>query len=426
MKLNYRPMKAIVIIPMFLYAFFGFSQGREQWRYLNTVTSSVPFLVISADAAQAGVGDIGVVGTQGGSGASFNSNPALLVSKHRFIRINNSYSPWHRSIVPGKNLFSNSVAFGPTNRDAIEVQFKMFKYDMALTDPFGNPISSNKANEFCIQANYAHRWDNGLSYGMAFKYVHSDITNGRIVGGVQTHPGHALAADIGLTHQKELLAKDRYNMELNSSFALNNIGSKISYIKGNTDFIPMRMLIGANLKNTFDLDENQLSYTFSYQVSKYLIPSPPAYQIDSNGMTVIDNNSNPVLASGYDPQISVPIALIQSFYDAPGKVSYDENFNPSVKKGSRASEEFHEYIHQVGSELKLKRNENLAISLRQGLFLKHDTKGARRFISFGIGLEVHGLTVDVTTWRGIGRSTVLNNSLFFNLGYIYNFNKAKD
>ena len=75
----------------------------------------------------------------------------------------------------------------------------------------------------------------------------------------------------------------------------------MSYSDGQTsDFIPMNLRLGA--ASTINLDNfNKLSLTLD--LNKLLVPTPPIY------------NSNMEIIDGKDPNVSVPVAIFQSFYD---------------------------------------------------------------------------------------------------------------
>ena len=68
-------------------------------------------------------------------------------------------------------------------------------------------------------------------------------------------------------------------------------------------------------------DYNKISFAVDF--NKYLVPSPPVYQIDSSGNVAIDQNGNPIIASGMDPDRPTVNGAISSFYDAPGIVSFE-------------------------------------------------------------------------------------------------------
>ncbi len=93
-----------------------------------------------------------------------------------------------------------------------------------------------------------------------------------------------------------------------------NLGTKISYTEGSDkQFIPANFRIGA--RYSLDLDEYN-SLTASIDLNKLLVPTPPIDYVDS-----VDADGNPVIQYGMKAPASIPMSWIQSFYDAPERLS---------------------------------------------------------------------------------------------------------
>ena len=69
---------------------------------LNTITTSVPFLIISPDAKAGGMGDVGVASTP--DAMSMHWNPAKYAFVKNDIGFSLCYTPWLKSLVPDINL----------------------------------------------------------------------------------------------------------------------------------------------------------------------------------------------------------------------------------------------------------------------------------------------------------------------------------
>ena len=69
---------------------------------LNTITTAVPFLMISPDSRVGGMGDVGVVTTPDAN--SLHWNPAKYAFVDDQIGFSVSYVPWLRALVPDINL----------------------------------------------------------------------------------------------------------------------------------------------------------------------------------------------------------------------------------------------------------------------------------------------------------------------------------
>mgnify|MGYP000630690894 CR=1 FL=1 len=106
------------------------------------------------------------------------------------------------------------------------------------------------------------------------------------------------------------------------------------------------------------------------------------------------------IISGKDPNVSVVSGMFQSFNDAPGGFK----------------EEMREINISVGSEYWY----NNQFAIRAGYFNEHDTKGARKYFTFGSGVKYNVFELDfsylVNTSRNLGGVTnPLANTMRFTL-----------
>jgi hypothetical protein len=76
------------------------SENLDNW--LNTITTSVPFLIISPDAKAGGMGDVGVASTP--DAMSMHWNPAKYAFVKNDVGFSVCYTPWLKSLVPDINL----------------------------------------------------------------------------------------------------------------------------------------------------------------------------------------------------------------------------------------------------------------------------------------------------------------------------------
>ncbi|MBL4586788.1 MAG: hypothetical protein JKX84_07020, partial [Flavobacteriales bacterium] len=63
---------------------------------LNTITTAVPFLMISGNPQQMASGDVGVVSSNMYHETAFTSNAALLANGQRYVSTSTNYTPWLR------------------------------------------------------------------------------------------------------------------------------------------------------------------------------------------------------------------------------------------------------------------------------------------------------------------------------------------
>jgi hypothetical protein len=200
---------------------------------------------------------------------------------------------------------------------------------------------------------------------------------------METVAGQSIAADIAGYYTRVIRISGK-DIDLSIGGNISNIGSKVSYTEtAVNDFIPINLRLGTALGGEFD-DYNKMS--FAFDVNKLLVPTPPIYD---NGERV----------AGMDPEVSVVSGIFQSFWDAPG--------------GSK--EEFREINYSVGTEYWYADQ----FAIRAGYFFEHDTKGGRKFFTFGSGVKYNVFALDfsylINASRAINGNNPLANTMRFTL-----------
>ena len=183
--------------------------------------------------------------------------------------------------------------------------------------------------------------------------------------------------------------------EIDLAIGLNisNIGSKISYTETSIrDFIPINMRLGTSLSSDID-DYNKLA--FAFDINKLLVPTPP---ITDNGEIKLGQSSD----------VGVVTGIFQSFSDAPGGLK----------------EEFREINYSIGSEYWYANQ----FAIRAGYFFEHDTKGGRRFFTFGSGVKYSAFILDfsylVNATTDAGVTNPLANTMRFSM--TWNFGRMDE
>jgi hypothetical protein len=353
---------------------------------LNAIQTVVPFLTIAPDSRAGAMGDAGVATSP--DVYSMHWNPA----KFAFIDGNGgvgiSYSPWLRNLVPDINI---AYLAGYKRIDSKQVLSASLLYsslgDVPFTDEFGNLERTFNPNEFALDAAYSRLFADHLSGGIAFRFIYSNLTGGSYSGGVATKPGISFAADISGYYQKPI---SLFSKDGQLSFGLNfsNIGAKMSYSESQaSDFIPMNMRLGTAA--TLNLDHfNKITVTFD--INKLLVPTPPIYSI-SNPDSII---------SGKDPNVGVPVAIFQSFFDAPGGFK----------------EELHELTYSSGVEYWY----NNQFAVRGGYFHENATKGNRKYFTAGAGFRLKAFTLDFSYLMPLSQNHPLARTLRFSIAFDFN------
>jgi hypothetical protein len=347
---------------------------------LNVIQTVVPFLTIAPDSRAGAMGDAGVATSP--DLYSMHWNPA----KYAFIDGNGgfamSYSPWLRALVPDINL---ALLTGYYRIDSKQVLASSLMYsslgEIQFTDDYGNYQSTHNPNEFSVDVAYSRLFSQHWSGGVALRFIYSNITGGQYVGSTETKAGTSYAADASAYYTTALkLGSKTGNISAGINFS--NIGSKMSYTSDeDPDFIPMNMRLGTSF--TVDLDRYN-SIGISFDINKLLVPTPPVYEDGE-------------IVAGRDPNVSVPVAIFQSFYDAPNGFG----------------EEMHEITESIGIEYWY----NQQFALRTGYFNQADCKGNMKYFTAGAGFRLSVFSLDFSYLIPITQNNPLARTLRFSLGF---------
>jgi len=360
---------------------------------INTITTAVPFLIISPDARAGGMGDGGVATSPDAN--SIHWNPSKLAFVEKNIGFSMSYTPWLRNLVPDINLAYVSFYKKLKSKDqTIGASMRYFSLgNITFTDNTGAEIGQFNPNEFAFDLTYARQFSDKFSGGLTLRYIHSNLTGGFQVENNATKAGNSVAADVSgfFRTDMEIGKKDAiFAVGMNIS----NIGSKISYTEtGDKDFIPINLRLGPAL--TLKLNEyNDL--TFSIDFNKLLVPTPPIY---SDSLS----NGEQLILYGKDPDVGVAEGMINSFSDAPG------GFSEELKEINIAGGLEYWYDQQF--------------AFRAGYFYEHETKGNRKYFTLGAGLKYNVFGLDFAYLIPTDQRNPLENTLRFTL--IFNFDSLK-
>ena len=355
---------------------------------LNTITTAVPFLLISPDSKSGAMGDVGVATTPDAN--SIHWNPAKLAFVQDDMGFSMSYVPWLRALVPDINLSYLSGYRKLSDKETIAIELRYFSLgDITFTDKYGTTLGQFNPNELALGTAYSRKLSDNFSLAIAGRYIYSDLSAGQAAGDIETVAGQSIAADIAGYYSK-LIRIAGEDLDLAIGCNLSNIGSKISYTKTAVkDFIPINLRLGTAIGTEFD-DYNKMSIAFD--LNKLLVPTPPLY-VD------VDGDGNKEIVAGMDPEVSVVTGIFQSFWDAPG--------------GSK--EEFREINYSIGTEYWYANQ----FAIRAGYFFEHNTKGGRKFFTFGSGVKYNVFALDfsylINASREINGNNPLANTMRFTL-----------
>lgn len=349
---------------------------------LNTITTAVPFLLISPDSRSGAMGDVGVATSP--DATSMHWNPAKMSHTEDNIGISVSIVPWLRELVPDINLQYIGGYYKLNNNEAIGYELRYFSLgDITFTDNTGNVIGQYKPNEFAIGSGYSRKLSRNFSIAISGRYIYSNLTGGQSAGGTETVAGKSIAADVAAFYTKDIrIAKQ--DSDLSIGMNISNIGNKISYTETVVrDFIPINLRLGTDLTTNFD-QYNKMSFALDF--NKLLVPTPPLYNEDGD------------IIAGKDPEVSVVSGIFQSFGDAP------DGFREEMREINISAGVEYWYDNQF--------------ALRAGYFHEHDTKGGRQYLTFGSGVKYNVFALDfsyLVSTSNIGGTNPLANTMRFTL-----------
>ena len=387
------------------------SQNNGEIFQLNTITTAVPFLLITPDSEAGGMGDAGCATDL--NGAAVHWNPAKLGNVKNDLEFNISYTPWLKALV---NDISLAYLSGYKKIDKnSSLGFGMRYFSLGLiqfTDNVGSNIGQFKPNEFAIDFAYGRKLGKYFSGGIAGRYINSNLTGGIPAQGQTTKPGRTGAVDVAWLYSKNDLKVGDGEGTFSVGMNISNIGAKISYTASTTkDFLPTNLRLGT----AFQARPDQYNkFTVAVDFNKLLVPSPPLY----------DPTDATTIVSGVDRQtIGVAAGIISSFSDAPGYFEYDESGrvvrddsgDPIIVKGSKFKEELREI--NIGSGVEWWYANQFAV--RGGYFHEHVTKGDRKYVTFGLGLKYKVFGLDISYLLSVKKQSPLANTLRFTMRFIF-------
>ncbi|MBA7484772.1 hypothetical protein ES707_20303 [subsurface metagenome] len=369
---------------------------------LNAIQSGVPFMTITPDSRSGGMGDVGVAGP-----ATINSqhwNPA----KYPFIESDGgvalSYTPWLRRLINDINLAYLAGFYRLDGGQVISASLRYFSLgQIVFTNNYGTPQGLYVPNEFALDAGYSRLLTDHFSAAIVFRFIRSDLTGGWTVGGSDTKAAVAVAGDLAFYYNRPQLNLGDKDGTMSFGVNIANMGNRISYSADQEkSYLPINLKMGGALEMVLD-DYNTV--TFMVDLNKLLVPTSPVY-LDSAGIAIRDENDDQIIEFGRDPDVPVPVGMVQSFFDAPGMIMPD---------GSRSvlREELHEITYSVGMEYWY-RNQ---FAIRGGYFHEHETKGNRKYFTAGVGLRLNVFAIDFSYLIPVKQNNPLANTLRFTLGF---------
>ena len=350
--------------------------SNAQTQPINVVTTAVPFLRITPDARSGGMGDVGIATSADANSIFSNQAKTPFAANKWSIGVN--YVPWLRDLsVNDVYLASLAGYYKLDDMQAISASLRYFSLgNIQFTDNLGNDLQTYRPREFAFDAGYSRKLSKKNGLAVALRFISSNLASGT-VNGTSYKTGSSVAGDLHFFHNG---AKDNGD-GLNWGITLSNLGAKISYTSDATqkDFIPANLGLGASWTKVFD-DQNKI--TFSLDVHKLLVPTPPAV---GDSAKLAQYHKKGVVSSWFS-----------SFGDAPGK----------------GSEELKEVNFGLGAEYWY----NNQFAFRAGYFYENPAKGNRKYFTVGAGLKYNSFGLNFAylfpSGNGVNRNPLSNTWRF--------------
>ena len=381
--------KALLINACLLSAFTAFAQDN-----INPIPTAMPSLVIAPDARGGGMGDAGEATAP--DVYSQHWNPAKYAFSPSKAGFGLSYTPWLRKIVNEVALVYGVGYYklGNENNQALSASIRYFSIgDVNITDQYGEFLQKVAPYEMAFDIGYSRKLTETFSGGVTVRYIRTDYSGAN----EEISAGNAWAADVAGYNESYINIGQSESL-LSFGFNISNIGTKISTDGGSrNDYLPTNLRVGASLMYPVN-DVSTLS--FSVDLNKYLVPTPPVLKERGEGQT--DEEYNEMKAK-YDNDMKDyrtgnPISgIFKSFGDAPG----------------RFSEELKEIMWSLGAEYDYDNK----FRLRTGYFHENKMKGNRQYMSFGAGFKLTAFQLDVAYMLATAQQNPLDQTLRFSLAF---------
>lgn len=359
----------------------------------NAVSSAVPFLNIVPDARSGAMGDVAIALSPDAN--SMHANASKLAFAEEPFSISATYTPWLRELGLQDVYLAYLSGYRRINElQTVGASLRYFSLGtISFTDANGEPLGTGRPNEFELKGSYARKLSENFAAAVGAKFIYSNLAAGQRVNGTgeEIQAGLAGAADVSFTYQSELNNGNNFRAGL----AARNIGSKITYTNSIVrDFLPANIGVGAAYE--IQIDEYN-TITFAADVNKLMAPTPcidnpeiPGNECDQTGEIGV-----------FDFKEQSPIqGILSSFNDAPSRGG-----------------EFRELYYSAGAEYWYDQQ----FAVRAGYYYEDLSKGARRFLTLGVGLRynVFGLNFSYlvpTTNQNNPLDNTLRVSMLFNFG----------
>jgi len=359
--------------------------SHAQNRQPRTITTAVPFLLISPDSRAGGMGEANVAIAD--NAAAMFWNPAGL-GFQRGMDFNFTHANWlpafnadlfydnltMKRYIPGYGTFGLGVTY--LNLGETEIR--------TAQNVAAGVI---KSYEFAITGSYGVRLSQTFAVGTSVRFIRSALTNVGAGNEQGAGIGTSISFDLALLWRPQFQGylADRFSFGLNIS----NIGPKMTYIdEAQADPLPTNLKVGFAYKI---LNDKYNSLTFAADFNKLLV----------NRVTPIigtDTLGNPIY----------------------GRPKVDNVFQAMISSWGGSGGGLRSFTMGLGVEYWYGAPQLLA--LRAGYFYEDPEFGGRRYLTFGAGVRYSAFGVDFSYINSVEETHPLDGTV--RLSLVLNFPNA--
>ncbi len=359
----------------------SYAQNRQP----RTITTAVPFLLISPDSRAGGMGEANVAIAD--NAAAMFWNPAGL-GFQRGMDFNFTHANWlpafnadlfydnltMKRYFPGYGTFGLGVTY--LNLGETEIR--------TAQNVAAGVI---KSYEFAITGSYGVRLSQTFAVGTSVRFIRSALTNVGAGNEQGAGIGTSISFDLALLWKPQFQGylSDRFSLGLNIS----NIGPKMTYIdEAQADPLPTNLKVGFAYKV---LNDKFNSLTFAADFNKLLV----------NRVTPIigtDTLGNPIY----------------------GRQKVDNVFQAMISSWGGSGGGLRSFTMGLGVEYWYGAPQLLA--LRAGYFYEDPEFGGRRYLTFGAGVRYSAFGVDFSYINSVEETHPLDGTV--RLSLVLNFPNA--
>jgi hypothetical protein len=378
--------KSIIAIALMATALTAWSQNDIKDNEFNPVTTGVTSLGIAPDARGASMGDLGAA-----TEADVNSqfwNPSKYAFAYSKAGVSLSYTPWLHKIVNDIYLANLSAFYkvGGGDNQAVSTSLRYFSLGEVQMGYGDATTATINPFEMAVDLGYSRKLSEKFSMGVALRFIYSDLGYGSGMNTGESTAATAFAADVsGYYTTYPVIGRNECQWSL--GFNVSNIGSKVSYNKGNDPaFLPANLKIGTAF--TFPLaDFNNL--TLAVDANHLLVPAKPReseFWVDGE----YDDKAFRDAEDAWKNKSS-----ITGIFD-----SFKDNFAKRI-------------TYSVGAEYAY----NQQFFLRGGYYYESKYAGNRQYFGLGAGFSLNVIKIDASYMIATAQNSPLDQTLRFTLSF---------